>query len=67
MNQEIGLNAGALWEFLTEKPSSTVEQAAKSLKLKENQVAMAAGWLAREGKLQLEQDGKATRLSLKAE
>jgi len=65
--QEIGENAGALWRFLADSPASTLEQAAKSLKLKENQIAMAAGWLAREDKLSFEQDGKSVRLSLKLE
>ena len=67
MVQEIGLNAGMLWHYLEMNPSSTLEDAAKALKVKESLVAMSAGWLAREGKLAFERNAKVVRLSLKAE
>jgi hypothetical protein len=66
MVQEIGDSAGKLWHYLEVNPLSTVDEASKSLKLKENVVAMAAGWLAREGKLDFQLDGKIVRLQLKS-
>ena len=64
MTEEIGETAGKLWQFLKEHPSATMEQIAKELSLKEASVCMAIGWLAREGKLAFESEGKKTKLSL---
>jgi len=47
MVHDIANNAGKLWQFLKENPASTMEDAAKSLKLQENSIVLAAGWLAR--------------------
>jgi len=65
MVHDIGTNAGKLWQYLKENPSSTMEDAAKSLKLQENSILLAAGWLAREDKLTFQRDGKNVRISLK--
>ena len=65
MLHDIGNNAGKLWHFLKENPSSTMEDAAKSLKLQENSVALADGWLAREDKLTFQREGKLVRIALK--
>jgi hypothetical protein len=64
MINEIGDCAGKLWRYLEEHPSSTLEDVAKSLKEKEQILAMAAGWLAREDKLHFVADGKTHRLSV---
>ena len=64
MINQIGDCAGKLWRYLEEHPSSTLEDAAKSLKEKERVVAMAAGWLAREDKLHFIAEGKALLLSV---
>ena len=66
MLHSIGESAGKLWHYLNENPLSTLEEAAKSLKLKGNALAMAAGWLAREDKLEFQVDGKTVRLALKS-
>lgn len=66
MVQEIGESAGRLWHYLAENPLSTIDEAAKGLKLKDNVLAMAVGWLAREDKLYFEVEGKAVRLALKS-
>lgn len=66
MVHDIGHNAGKLWHFLKENSSSTMEDAAKSLKLHENSIALAAGWLAREDKLIFQKDGKSVRIALKS-
>lgn len=65
MLHSIGESAGKLWHYLNENPLSTLEEAAKSLRLKENALAMAVGWLAREDKLEFQMDGKTARLAVK--
>ena len=65
MLHDIGNNAGKLWHYLKENPLSTMEDAGKSLKLQENSIALAAGWLAREDKLTFQKDGKNVRIALK--
>jgi hypothetical protein len=65
MVTEIGDSAGKLWHYLGENPSSTLDQAAKALKVRDCVLAMAAGWLAREDKLLFATEGKTVRLSLK--
>jgi hypothetical protein len=64
--QTIGESAGRLWHYLEENPLATIAEAAKSLKLGDDLAAMAAGWLAREDKLDFQSEGKIIRLSLKS-
>jgi len=66
MLHDIGHNAGKLWRYLKENPASTMEDAAKSLKLQENSIALATGWLAREDKVNFARDGKNVRITLKS-
>lgn len=66
MLQSIGENAGKLWHYLNRNKLSTLEEAVKSLKLKERALAMAVGWLAREDKLDFQEDEKTVRLALKS-
>lgn len=66
MVYEIGETAGKLWQYLAENPWSTLEGVAKSLKVKESLVVLAAGWLAREDKVTFEPNGKGFKLSLKS-
>jgi Winged helix-turn-helix domain (DUF2582) len=67
MIQQIGENAGRVWNHLREHPGIQLEQISKELKLKDSLALMAIGWLAREGKLAFEQNGKRPRVSLAAE
>jgi hypothetical protein len=67
MTQQIGETAGCVWKYLIEHPSVQLERISKDLKLKNTLVFMATGWLAREGKLTFEGDGKTTKISLVAE
>lgn len=59
MNIEIiGNNAGLVWNALNEKNGQTVKELKKSAKIKTDKVLFAAlGWLAREGKLNIEEVG----------
>ena len=64
MNNEIGDTAGVLWELLSKKGSLTITQLTKQSRKDEFMVAAAAGWLARENKIDLAKSGRAIRASL---
>ncbi|MDE6073813.1 MAG: winged helix-turn-helix domain-containing protein [Muribaculaceae bacterium] len=50
-NEVIGLWAGAVWNALNEADALGMKQLKKISKLKEKEVYAAIGWLAREGKI----------------
>lgn len=57
MNVEaIGTNAGAVWQALTTADALGVKQIKKIAKLKDKEVFAALGWLAREGKINIDSD-----------
>ncbi len=52
MNQEtIGANAGLVWNILNEAKEQTYKALKKATKLKDKDLYLALGWLAREGKI----------------
>lgn len=56
MNIEmIGTNAGLIWNALNENKTLSVKEIKKATKLKEKPLYAALGWLAREGKINLEE------------
>ena len=56
---EIGENAGRIWRALSEVRESSIESLANKLQLKEMDVTLSVGWLARENKIVFsEKDGK---------
>jgi hypothetical protein len=67
MINEIGETAGKLCRYLSQHPGSTPAHIARALRLKDDLLNKAIGWLAREGKLNFEPQGKTTRLTLVAE
>ncbi len=57
MNTEvIGTNAGTVWVALSTAEVLGVKQLKKITKLKDKEVYAALGWLAREGKINIESD-----------
>lgn len=50
MIEDIGINAGLIWQALQEGELS-VKAVKKATKLNEKEVNLALGWLAREGKV----------------
>ncbi|MBQ4344606.1 MAG: winged helix-turn-helix domain-containing protein [Muribaculaceae bacterium] len=67
MNAEtIGTWAGLIWNALNEADVLGSKQIKKVTKLKDKELYAAIGWLAREGKLNIEEseDGKELTLSL---
>ena len=51
ITNEIGLNAGKIWNLLDEQGEHSVKELKKKLKLSDHEFFMAIGWLAREGKI----------------
>lgn len=57
MNIEtIGTNAGTVWVALNEAEALGIKQIKKITKLKDKEVFAALGWLAREGKVNIDID-----------
>lgn len=57
MNTEtIGVNAGTVWVALNAADALGIKQLKKITKLKDKEVYAALGWLAREGKVSIDQD-----------
>lgn len=54
--EEIGTNAGAVWQALNSAETLNVKQLKKATKLKDKGVFAALGWLAREGKVNITVD-----------
>ena len=57
MNTEtIGMYAGSVWVALSNADALGVKQIKKMTKLKDKEVYAALGWLAREGKIEMNPD-----------
>lgn len=50
----IGLNAGRIWQILSDNVPRTYEQLKKESSLSERDLSMAIGWLAREDQIEIE-------------
>ncbi len=49
MNENIGINAGKIWQYLEANGESKVVRVKRELGLSSNELYLALGWLAREG------------------
>lgn len=58
LKNEIGTNAGRVWQYLEENGESNSKVMKKALKLTDANLYMAIGWLYREGKVGLFKKGK---------
>ena len=59
--EQIGDTAGVLWHYLNDHGPRTVSQLVKDVDAPRDVVMQAVGWLAREGKVSIEEDrGKKT-------
>jgi predicted HTH transcriptional regulator len=65
MSDTIGATAGKIWEYLEENGATSVTKLTKETELNRNDVQRAIGWLAKEGKLNFEMEGRTELLSLK--
>ena len=62
--QVIGTTAGQIWEYLDKKGGATLAKMSKDLDLDTNFAYLGIGWLAREGKINVEKRGNSTKLNL---
>ena len=67
MEQNIGMMAGKVWKTLEKKGDCTPKVLQTSLKAKSDQVYMALGWLAREGKVNFNQTKSSFKVSINPE
>jgi hypothetical protein len=65
MNEEIGTMAGAIWHALESNGGMTLAKLKKELKAEAPVFDWAIGWLAREDKIDLVQNGRSFHISLK--
>lgn len=64
MVNEIGENAGRIWQYLNEHSPASAQEIKRSLKLNEPTLYMAVGWLARENQVVFTGEGKTMKISL---
>jgi hypothetical protein len=57
MITKIGENAGLVWNALSDGSKKSVKDVKKATKLTDKDIYAALGWLSREAKLELEEDG----------
>lgn len=62
---EIGETAGKVWQLLNSEGPQTLAQIKKKVSSTGELVSLALGWLAREGKVEIKQDKKSYKVSLK--
>ena len=62
--ERIGETAGVIWRFLDKEGSVSVTQLVKSVGEPRDSVMQGLGWLAREGKIQMEEVGRKRTISL---
>lgn len=58
MVEKIGIDAGKVWTKLDEKGRMNVRDLRNAIKLTERDTFLALGWLAKEGKVTIEKDGR---------
>jgi hypothetical protein len=65
MQAQIGDAAGVIWRYLDEHVEASLSELKKATKLSEQLLLMGLGWLAREEKVDVVQDKKGLKVSLK--
>jgi hypothetical protein len=65
MEREIGDGAGMIWQYLHEHGPATLGRLRQGTKLSDQVLFMGVGWLAREGKVSIVQQGRTMKLSLR--
>ncbi len=63
--EKIGQTAGLVWNFLQSHGESTLTGLEKGVEAPKAMVSMAVGWLAREGKIDVKDEKRAVRISLR--
>lgn len=61
---EVGQIAGDIWQLLDNKGSLPIAQLVKKIDAPRDQIMQSIGWLAREGKLTVREEGRRKIVSL---
>lgn len=67
MLEKVGKIAGKIWKYLNEHDEVTPTQLTKKFAAPNRLVFMALGWLAREDKIDIREEGRVSYISLKEE
>lgn len=62
---DIGVTAGQVWHVLDERGSLTVAKLVKEIDQPRDMIMQAIGWLAREDKIEIEDDGRTRVVTLR--
>jgi len=63
--ERIGSTAGDLWHFLNDQGPQSITKLINALDAPRDTILQALGWLAREGKIQIDDDSRSRVVSLK--
>lgn len=64
MIENIGEIAGKIWDYLDLNGETSVASIKKELDLKADQAALSLGWLAREGKVEMQKKGTSVKVQI---
>lgn len=62
---QIGDTAGTVWQVLSRNGSLSMKRLVEEVGEKRDTVMQALGWLAREGKISIEEEGRSRKVSLR--
>jgi hypothetical protein len=65
MQDQIGLTAGEIWKYLTDKNNATVIELKSKLGVSNTLLYLALGWLLRENKIELLESGHSYKVLLR--
>ncbi|NOT13052.1 MAG: winged helix-turn-helix domain-containing protein [Methylococcaceae bacterium] len=65
MSELVGITAGTVWNYLNNQGPTTVAKLIRELQEDEKTIQRSIGWLAQEGKINLEIVNRAETISLK--
>jgi hypothetical protein len=65
IKEQMGVTAGKIWQTLSDEGPQTMAQLKKRVNGSGELVGFALGWLAREGKVDISQEKKSLRVTLK--
>ncbi len=63
--EQIGINAGRVWTYLTDNGPTTIIKLKSALEVSSGQLHLALGWLSREDKIELTEHGHTYKVSQK--
>ena len=65
MKEQIGINAGRVWQYLADNRSTTIIKLKSALEISNGHLHLALGWLSREDKIEMIEQGNTYRIVIK--